>query len=782
MRKCFFLFILFIVGVSIQAQPINSSGVKLNKNNVNEIIKSMTLEEKVRLLVGTAKMPPLPPEPAPGSYRKPPFPEGVEFSTFFTKGRVSGAAGESYSVPHLGIPAITYADGPAGLRIDSIRENCPGRTFYATAFPVASLLASTWDTDLVYQVGMSMGEEVLQYGVDILLAPGVNIHRNPLTGRNFEYYSEDPVVAGKIASAMIRGIQSNGVGTSIKHFAANNQEKYRNGINVIVSERALREIYLRAFEIAVKESSPWTVMSSYNKINGVYASEMESLLTTVLRKEWGYRGFVMTDWWGEHDPVAQMKAGNDLLMPGTEEQIQEIIQNVESGKLNLEVIDRNVFNILNVVVQSPTFREFPFTNEPDLEMHAKMVRKAAAEGMVLLKNDEETLPITENTKVALLGNATYDIIIGGTGSGFVNKAYKISLLQGMMCSKVSCDLNIAKSYQQYLAEEKEKYPKGSFWSIPIIEEMKLSDSEIERIADENDVAVYTIGRSSGEGSDRNLNQGDYYLNDVEIKHLKKLSRALRQRGKKLVVILNIGGVIDIASWRDYADAILLAWQPGQEAGYSITDVLTGKTNPSGHLATTFPMKYEDVPSATDFPESDGDPSQVKYREGIYVGYRYYNSFNIPIAYEFGYGLSYTQFEYSDFSLDKLNSDQELTLSLTVKNVGKIAGKDVPQLYISAPGKDIERPARELKAFYKTKLLLPGESQKVSFVLCTKDFAAFDANSSAWVVEKGKYQLQIGRSSKDIVAKIDIEKKENQVVERTMPIFTFPIQIKEITRK
>ena len=442
-------FLLFSVCLFIEAQRTDSLSLRLSKDNIDCVIKKMTLEEKVRLLVGTAKMPPLPPEPAPGAFRRPPFPDGADFSTFFTNGRICGAAGDSYSISRVGIPAITFADGPAGLRIDSIRENCPGQTFYATAFPVAILLASTWDKDLVYEVGKSMGEEVHEYGVDILLAPGVNIHRNPLTGRNFEYYSEDPVVAGEIAAALINGVQSNGVGTSIKHFAANNQEKYRNGINVIVSERALREIYLKVFEIAVRKASPWTVMSAYNKINGIYASELKALLTTVLREEWGFEGFVMTDWWGEHDPVAQMKAGNDLLMPGTEEQIQEIIEKVRTGNLSVEVLDRNVRNVLGVLVKTPTFNAYPFTNKPNLKQHAEMVRKAADDGMVLLKNEQAVLPIIRNNKVALLGNAAYDIIVGGTGSGFVNRAYKISLLEGMLDAQIDCDMTVARKYQQY---------------------------------------------------------------------------------------------------------------------------------------------------------------------------------------------------------------------------------------------------------------------------------------------------------------------------------------------
>ena len=352
---------------------------KLGRSTADSLVKAMTVEEKVRTVVGTFTDVATPPPVAPGVHNRADYPGSGE-NTAVSKNQVPGAAGDGYAVPRLGIPAIVYADGPAGLRIDPRRDG-DENTYFCTAFPTGTLLASAWDPAIVQEVGGAIGDEVRRYGVDILLAPGMNLQRNPLTGRNFEYYSEDPLVAGITASAYIKGVQSQGVGTSIKHFAANNQETYRNGIDEKISNRALRELYLRGFELAIKESDPWTVMSSYNKINGVYASENEWLLNQVLREEWGYKGFVMSDWFGADDPVAQMKAGNDLLMPGTPNQIDELLEAVETGVLPMEVLDRNVKRILEVMALTPRGKSLTYANDPDLEAHAVTSRRIATEGM-----------------------------------------------------------------------------------------------------------------------------------------------------------------------------------------------------------------------------------------------------------------------------------------------------------------------------------------------------------------------------------------------------------------
>ena len=648
---------------------------RLGKNSIKEVISAMTLEEKAKLLVGNGfKMP----------GRKPP--EGPVIGQ--TQDRVPGASGTTYGIPRLGIPSIIVSDGPAGVRIEPIRNGDSSKTYYATAWPVGTLLASSWDTALVRKTGAAFGNEVREYGIDILLGPGMNIHRNPLGGRNFEYYSEDPVVSGNIAAALVNGIQSNGVGTSIKHFVANNQETDRNTINTIVSERALREIYLKGFEIAVRQSHPWTVMSSYNLLNGTYTSESHDLLTDVLRKDWGYKGFVMTDWFGGKDPVAQMKAGNNLLMPGTPDQSKKIIEAVKNGTLDEKVLDENVAGVLNILLKSPSFKSYKYSDKPDLKKHAELSRNAASEGMVLLKNNDKALPLHNSTHtIALFGINGYELIAGGTGSGDVNKAYTISLEKGLYNGGYSVDAELKNMYTGYLADEKAKHPKKSFFEefmnpTPPIAELAADSIILTKKANETDVAVIAIGRNAGEGKDRKL-PGDYYLTETEKMQIKNVANAFHAQHKKVIVLLNIGGVIDVTEWRDDADAILLAWQPGLEGGNAITDVLSGKVNPSGKLATTFPANYNDVPSAKNFPGKEfpekattgmmgrkAIPAEVTYEEGIYVGYRYYNTFNVKTAYEFGYGLSYTNFSYSNLALSSSSFKDKVTVTVTITNTDR----------------------------------------------------------------------------------------------------------------
>jgi beta-glucosidase len=740
----------------------------LGKSPNADVIAAMTREEKVSLVMGTGmRMANLPPDlqgPVVGE----------------TRAGVPGAAGTTFAIPRLGIPAIVLADGPAGLRIQPKREGDPTRTFYCTAFPIATLLASSWDTDLVERVGRAMGNEVKEYGVDVLLGPALNIQRNPLGGRNFEYYSEDPLVAGRMAAAMVKGVQSEGVGTSVKHFVANNHEWNRQTIDVKVGPRALREIYLRGFEIAVREGKPWTVMSSYNKVNGTYTSESPALLKGVLRDDWKFDGLVMTDWFGGHDPVAQMTAGNELLMPGASRQQSELRAALESGALKEEVLDRNIERILAALQRTPTFRGDAHSDAPDLAAHAKVAREAAAEGMVLLRNDG-TLPLRAGAKIALLGNSAYRTITGGTGSGDVNKAYSISLAQGLTDAGLSADPAAAGRYPAYIQEQQAKQPSMAmpFLLPPPIAEMTLAADEIARLARETDLALVTLGRRSGEFRDRKI-EDDFDLSPTEKTLLRDVSAAFHAQKKKLVVVLNVGGVIETASWREQSDAILVAWQPGQEAGHAIADVLLGGTPSSGKLAATFPVRWEDVPSSANFPGKTllgPDPdarnplagdraAEVAYDDDIWVGYRHFTTKGVAPAYPFGFGLSYTEFRYSDLKLADGGAD--VTASVTITNSGRAAGREVVQLYLSAPGKVARKPVLELKGFAKTRLLAPGESQVVTFTVGPREMASFDAASSSWRAEAGTYTVKIAASSADVRQQATFERAQEATVATVAP--------------
>ena len=733
------------------------------KNTINqeEVISKLSLEDKAHFVIGVGM-------------------EGFSGDNAVigaTRNLVPGAAGTTYPLDSLGIPSIVLADGPAGLRIDPTREG-DSATYYCTHFPIGTLLASTWNTQLIEEVGQAIGEEVKEYGTDVLLAPALNIMRNPLCGRNFEYYSEDPVVAGKTASAYITGVQKNDVGTSIKHFAANNQETNRMNTDARISQRALREIYLKGFEIAIKESKPWTVMTSYNYINGTYSSESKDLVETILRDEWGYEGTVMTDWFGGKDGAKQMWAGNDMLQPGKKEQFDSIVAGVKSGKLAEADLDRNVGRILNLIEKSPRYQGYKFSNKPDLKAHSEVTRQSAAEGMVLMKN-EKALPFAENIKkVALYGITSYDFIAGGTGSGNVNHAYVVSLLDGMKNGGYTVSEELKNAYETYLVEAKKKAeaeleakakkdPKNAmlvkFLPQPLPAEKLFSADELTAQAGNADVAVITLGRLSGEFLDRQV--ADFNLSDSERKLIEQVCEVYHKAGKQVVVLLNIGGVIETASWNALPDAILCAWQAGQEGGNSVVDVLSGKQSPSGKFTMTWPVKFTDAYSSKNFPIDEdpridmlnqgkkGDVKNVdytNYEEDIYVGYRYFDSFDVPVSYPFGYGLSYTTFEYSDALCEV--KDGTVTVTVNVTNTGEREGKEVVELYAAAPdSKAANKPVKELKAFAKTMNLKPGESETITLKVNTADLASFDEAASAWVVAEGEYQFLVGASAQDIKA-------------------------------
>lgn len=745
---------------------------QLGTDPIDKVIAAMTLEEKANFVVGTERMKVTPPDRAPGMPVREMFSDELKarlaeckdsaeaydlmIATSLVQGKVAGSAGQHYAIPRLGVEPIVYADGPAGLRIDPTRKEDEGE-YYCTAFPVGATLAASWDVDLVKEVTTAMGNEVLEYGADVLLAPAINIHRTPLCGRNFEYYSEDPVLAGKIAAAYIQGIQSNGVGVSLKHFAVNNQETCRNGVDARLSERALREIYLKGFEIAVKEADPWTIMSSYNKVNGTLASENRHLLTEILRDDWGFGGFVMTDWWAEENGARQIAAGNDLQMPGTARQYNDIVEAVKNGTLDEKVLDESIRRIMNVMLKCPTYRHYAYSNKPDLEAHAKVTRQAATDGMVLLKNEAQTLPLnskatlnsqlsTLNLTAALFGTASYDLLVGGSGSGNVNRKYKVSLDEGLRNNGLQLEETLAKTYQDYTAAELAKQPAENFWTIPVAPEMPLNKAQVKAAIAKSDVAILTISRMAGEGGDRKEVKGDYLLTDLEMQNLRLVCAEAHAAGKKAVLVLNMGNIIDLSPVVGLPDAILHAWMGGQEMGNSLADVLTGKVNPSGKLPMTWALTYSDYPSAKNFPESDGNAAYARYEEDVMVGYRHFSTLGTRVLYPFGYGLSYTTFGYGEMTVAP--KDDAYNVTVTITNTGEVAGREVVQLYVGKPAVEgMLMPAMELKAFAKTGLLQPGESQQVTLVVKRDDLATW--MDEGWKVLAGEYKLMVAANAQDV---------------------------------
>ena len=739
--------------MTTNAQP------QLRADNIDEVIKAMTLEEKAKLLVGGA-------------------------NNFFSANAVvggeadlvAGAAGTSPAIPRLGIPATVLTDGPAGVRIDPTRKGSD-KTYYATAFPIGSCLASTWNTELVNKVGQAIGNETKEYRCDVILGPGMNLHRNPLCGRNFEYYSEDPLLTGKIAAAYIQGVQSQGAGVSAKHFAINSQETDRTAVDERVSQRAARELYLRGFEIAVRESNPWTVMSSYNQINGQYSMGNRDLLTKILREDWGFKGIVMTDWIGIREglpTITEVQAGNDLMEPGQPAQVNEIIEGVKSGKLDIADVDRNVRRMLEYIVKTPSFKKYPASNNPDFVAHAAITRQSANEGIVLLKNNG-TLPWKNgNIKtVALFGENSYDFLSGGTGSGCVHPPYVVDMLEGLKNAGIKSSETLTDIYRKYIEFARvkfqaERHPakwyQNEYFGQQKYPEIGLDPICVNKEVNGADAAIITIGRQAGEGVDRDINT-EFNLNAEERALITNVCNAFHAAGKPVIVIINSGSVIETASWSGYPDAILCAWQPGMEGGNSIADLLTGKVNPSGKLTMTWPIAATDHASTKNFPGQIDDYSlqqmignktpipghaYTNHEEDIYVGYRYFDTFGRDVAYPFGFGLSYTTFAFSK-PVVKAKGKDAVEVSITVKNTGSVSGKEVAQVYVKAPKGNLEKPAQELKAFAKSRELKPGESEVLTMTIPVRMLASFDEANSQWLTEAGTYTFCIGNSSRNIAA-------------------------------
>lgn len=628
-------------------------------------------------------------------------------------------------VARLGIPSIMVADGPHGLRKQAGSDDQLGLgdSLPATCFPSAVTLASSWDRAVLHRVGVALARECLAERVSVLLGPGINIKRSPLCGRNFEYYSEDPFLAGTLASSFIDGVQSQGVGTSLKHFAVNNQETYRMVVDAVVDRRTLMEIYLAGFEIAVTRSRPWTVMCSYNKLNGIHASEHAWLLDEVLRRGWNFNGAVISDWGATNDRVASLKAGLDLDMPGSGGAWDAMVGDaVASGRLAQATIDGAVGRILELVDKARPALDSEARQDPDT--HHALAQWAAEQSMVLLKNDGGTLPLSSEQRIAVVGAFATEPRYQGAGSSQVHPTR----------------LDAA---WQHIAERADSLFAPGFDVARAEPDAALEDQAL-RIASGRDVVVFFAGLPAAlesEGFDRT----DLRLPANQERLLQRLLAA-GHVGQRLVVVLSNGGPVEMP-WIDDVGAVLEGYLGGQAGGAATARLLFGDATPSGKLAETFPLRLDDTPAHPYFP---GTARTAEYREGLYVGYRYYDTASIPVLFPFGHGLSYTSFEYDDLSLSaaSMHEDEQLLVQCTIRNTGGRAGGEVVQLYIHPVDSVVYRPEQELKAFEKVHIQTGG-SVRVAFSLDRRAFAFFDTESGAWQVESGRYEIRVGSSSRDI---------------------------------
>jgi beta-glucosidase len=624
-------------------------------------------------------------------------------------------------VEHLGIPELTVTDGPHGVRRVEDVSTFISTSIPATCFPSAASMAATWNVPLIRELGQAIGEECIAQKVDVVLGPGANMKRTPLCGRNFEYYAEDPYLAGEMAVGFISGVQSKGVGTSLKHFAANNQEYQRLKINSELDERTLREIYLPAFEAAVKKAKPWTVMCAYNKLNGTFAAENHKLLTEILKEEWGYEGFVVSDWGAVHDRVEGLKAGLDLEMPGPRDRrVKAVIDAVRSGELDEAVLDESVRRILNIVFKAAETQKggsFP------AEAHHALARRVAGEGMVLLKNNG-ILPLQGHQKIAVIGRAAKEAYYQGGGSSHINPTQLDVPLEEL--KKLASEASFTYA---------EGYPSDESFDQSLIDEAVRNASSAE-------VALLFIclpASKESEGYDR----PDLDFTDHQI----ALINAVTATQANSVVILNNGAPVVMSAWIDGAAAVLEAWMMGQAGGGAIADILFGKVNPSGKLAESFPLSLNDTPAYLNYP---GENGTVRYGEGLFIGYRYYDAKQIPTLFPFGYGLSYTTFDYKipKSSSSSFKDVDGLTVSIDITNSGQLAGKEIIQVYVKDHEASLARPPKELKAFAKVDLQ-PGETKTISFALDFRAFAFYSPAYKQWITEDGEFDILFGSSSADI---------------------------------
>lgn len=683
--------------------------IQLTEDAIPLVVAEMTDDEKSHLVTGT------------GNPKK------------------EGASGGTYEIERLGIPSITVNDGPAGVR-------------YKTAvwYPSIMNITSSWDNELIYGVGGAIGRDSLALGIDIVLGPGMNIQKNVLGGRNFEYCSEDPLLTAFSASAYVNGMQAAGAGACLKHFAGNEQETNRGSESSAVTERALREIYLKPFQLAVKNSSPWSIMSSYNQLNGTYSSINKDLLTGILRDEWGYKGTVMSDWGSAGAIEDKVNAQNDLKMPGDKDDAKNMLDGIKNGKVDKETLDKCCEHILYTVTQSPTFKELEMNTKVSFTANGKIAEEAAVDTLVLLKNDNGALPYKKGTNVALFGNGAFKTIFGGYGSGGVTPKKSVTIAKGIKENE-NLSLYDEKNNVFRKAEEHSKTDESK--------DITVTADYAKQCAEGADAAVIVISRVTMEGADNSPSKGDYLLNDTEFDMVKRVSDAFHANGKTVTVLINTGSAIEVVSWRDLVDAIIFIGYPGQNTGSAVAKVLTGEVNPSAKTTMSWPKSYGDTPAHLYFP---GNPGKVVYYEDIYVGYRYYGTFGVDVAYPFGYGLSYTNFEYSGFSV-KENKNGTFTVTVTVTNKGETAGREIAEIYVSKPETTLEQPAKELCGFAKTKLLQSGESETLEITVTADDLYSYDTENSRYIADKGNYTFYAASSASDMHAEAGVEIKEMRVV-------------------
>jgi beta-glucosidase len=651
---------------------------------ITEIIKQMTLEEKAALCTGASSWTTTP-------------------------------------IERLGVPELTVSDGPHGVRRVADVNSLLEKSLPATCFPTASCMASTWDVDLIRQLGEAIAEECIALKVDVVLGPGANMKRIPQGGRNFEYYSEDPYLAGQMATSFINGVQSKGVGTSLKHFATNNQEYQRLTINSVVDERTLREIYLPAFEMAVKNAQPWTVMCAYNRLNGTYCSEHHKLLVDILENEWGFEGFVVSDWGAVHDRVASLKGGVDLEMPGPRElRVKSVVETVKSGILEEGRLDDAVRRILEIIFKAA---QVPKGHAFDEVAHHAMARRVAGEGMVLLKNNG-VLPLKNPQHIAVIGRSAKNAYFQGGGSSHINPTQVDVPFVELQKLAGNAELGYA-----------EGYTVDESYSQELIDEAVL----LARSAEVALLYICLPATKESEGYDR----PDLDLTTQQV----SLINAVSAVQSNTVVIINNGAPVVMSEWIEGPAAVLEAWMMGQAGGGAIAEVLYGKVNPSGRLAETFPLRLVDTPAYINYPGGNGE---VHYGEGLFIGYRYYDAKQVPVLFPFGYGLSYTSFIFTNLkvSAQTFKDVDGLEVSVDVTNTGKLAGKEVVQVYVHDHTSALVRPPKELKGFAKVELQ-PGETKTVTIPLDFRAFAYYHPGYKRWITEDGEFDILVGASSADI---------------------------------